>query len=74
MRKSNAKPVIAVAPDGSMTFYPSCIAAATAIGVHPSRISAACLTDTPCRGLLWHHATREEVTCAKRVAAVTKRS
>lgn len=72
MKKSNAKAVIAVAPDGSETFYPSCSAAAEAIGVHPSRISAACLTDTPCRGLLWHHATREEAARAKSVVAVRK--
>lgn len=72
MKKSNAKAVIAVAPDGSKTFfYPSCIAAAAAVGVHPSRISAACLTDTPCRGLLWHHATREEADRAKRTAIRT---
>lgn len=68
MKKSNAKAVIAVAPDGSKTFYPSCIAAAAAVGVHPGQISAACFTYAPCRGLLWHYATREEAARAKRTA------
>ena len=65
MRKSSAKPVIATAPDGRETLYPSCSAAAEAVGVHVSRISTACLTDTPCRGLRWRHAGREEVARAK---------
>lgn len=65
MKKTNAKPVIAAAPDGSETFYPSCKAAAAAVGVHVSRISTACLTDVPCRGLRWRHAGREEVARAK---------
>ena len=65
MKKSNAKPVIATAPDGSEIFYPSCSAAAEAVGVHVSRIFTACLTDTPCRRLRWRHAGREEVTRAQ---------
>ena len=51
--RNRCQPVIAVAPDGTQTRYPSVKEAARAAGVNPAQISTACVTGNRCAGLQW---------------------
>ena len=46
-------PVIATAPDGTETRYPSVNAAAAAVGVKQPQISTVCVTGNRCAGSHW---------------------
>lgn len=58
-KRSNAKPVISVAEDGTKTAYSSVTATAEQTGGQKSRISAACRTGIPYRGISWRYADEE---------------
>ena len=49
------KAVVAAAPDGSITEYPSVKDAARAVGVHPGQISVACINGKPLKGYIWDY-------------------
>lgn len=54
--KHYCRAVIATAPCGEQVMYPSVSAAAQKIGGQASRISAACRTEIPYRGISWRYA------------------
>mgnify|MGYP002981679431 CR=1 FL=1 len=58
-RKTRARAVIAVQPDGSETAYISVSQAAMETSGQAARISAACQTGIPYRGILWRYADEE---------------
>lgn len=62
-RKTRARAVIAAAPDGTETGYPSVSLAAERTGGQAARISAACRTGVPYKGVLWMY--EEEAKRAK---------
>lgn len=53
-------PVIATAPDGTETRYPSVNAAAAAVGVHPGNITQACVMGHMRRGFHWRKEADDE--------------
>ena len=55
-RKTRARAVIAAAPDGTETGYPSVSLAAERTGGQAARISAACRTGSSYRGISWRYA------------------
>lgn len=62
-RKTRARAVVATAPCGAQEVYPSVSAAAERTGGQAARISAACRTGIPYRGILWMY--EEEAKRAK---------
>ena len=58
-RKTRARAVVSVAPDGRETAYPSVSLAAEQTGGQASRISAACRTGIPYRGITWRYADED---------------
>lgn len=49
------KAVVAAAPDGSITEYPSVKAAARSVNAHPGQISVACTNGKPFKGFTWDY-------------------
>lgn len=57
--KHYCRAVIATAPCGEQVEYPSISAAAEQTGGQQSRISAACRTGIPYKGISWRYADEE---------------
>ena len=62
-RKTRARAVVATAPCGQQAVYPSVSLAAEQTGGQAARISAACRTGVPYKGVLWMY--EEEAKKAK---------
>ena len=62
-RKTRARAVVATAPCGQQAVYPSVSLAAERTGGQAARISAACRTGAPYKGVLWMY--EEEAKRAK---------
>lgn len=58
-KRTRARAVVATAPCGEQAQYPSISTAAEQIGGQKSRISAACRTGIPYRGISWRYADEE---------------
>ena len=61
-RKTRARAVVATAPCGQQAVYPSVSLAAERTGGQAARISAACRTGVPYKGVLWMYADEEART------------
>lgn len=55
-RTTRERAVVSSAPDGTQTAFPSVTQAAEQTGGQAARISAACRTGSPYRGILWRYA------------------
>lgn len=58
-KKHRCRAVVATAPCGAQSAYPSVSAAAEQIGGQASRITYACRTGTTYRGIAWMYADEE---------------
>lgn len=61
-KKHHCRAVVATAPCGQQAVYPSVSLAAERTGGQAARISAACRTGVPYKGVLWMYADEEART------------